>query len=283
MQQKPTLIEFFKEVYNIWITERPSQLAAALAYFSLFSFAPIVYIAFKITSLVLNAALVETQVIEQLTARMNPDIYGFLESSVNQLAETTSSGNIIISLIGIIALFYAASSLFFQIQYALNKIWNVPLPERGQTGVFIRQRLFSFLMVLGVALLLIVVTLASLVISFVDNFVDLNLIIRILNTLTLLVIITAALILFYRILPDTKVAWRDVILGAFSAALLLMIAAFFLGLYLSSSRLTSAAEAAGAVAVFLITFNVMAQIFLIGAIISRVYAHTYGSLVVDRS
>ena len=283
MQQKPTLIEFFKEVYNIWITERPSQLAAALAYFSLFSFAPIVYIAYTISSLVLNAALVETQVIEQLATRMNPEIYEFLESSVNQLAETTSSGNIIITLIGIVALFYAASSLFFQIQYALNKIWNVPLPERGQTGVFIRQRLFSFLMVLGVALLLIVVTLASLVISFVDNFVDINLIIRILNTLTMLAIITAALILIYKILPDTKVAWRDVILGAFSAALLLMIAAFFLGLYISSSRLTSAAEAAGAVAVFLITFNVMAQIFLIGAIISRVYAHTYGSLVVDRS
>lgn len=283
MQQKPTLIEFFKEVYNIWITERPSQLAAALAYFSLFSFAPIVYIAFTISSRVLNAALVETQVIDRLATQMNPEIFEFLNSSVNQLAETTSSGNIIITLIGIVALFYAASSLFFQIQYALNKIWNVPLPERGQTGVFIRQRLFSFLMVLGVALLLIVVTLASLVISFVDNFVDINLIIRILNTLTLLAIITAALILIYKILPDTKVAWRDVILGAFSAALLLMIAAFFLGLYISSSRLTSAAEAAGAVAVFLITFNVMAQIFLIGAIISRVYAHTYGSQIVDRS
>lgn len=283
MQQKPTLIEFFRGVYNIWLTERPSQLAAALAYFSLFSFAPIIYIAFKISSVVLNAALVESQIIEQLAARMNPEVYEYLESSVNQLAETTSGGNIIITLIGIVALFYAASSLFFQIQYALNKIWNVPLPERGQTGVFIRQRLFSFLMVLGVALLLIVVILASLVISIVDNYIDLNLIIRILNTLTLLIIITAALILVYKILPDTSIAWRDVILGAFSAAVLLMIAAFFLGLYISSSRLTSAAEAAGTVAVFLITFNVMAQIFLIGAIISRAYAHTYGSRVVEHA
>jgi membrane protein len=89
--------------------------------------------------------------------------------------------------------------------------------------------------------------------------------------------------LVYKILPDTNIAWRDVILGAFSAAVMLMIAAFFLGLYISSSRLTSAAEAAGTVAVFLITFNVMAQIFLIGAIISRVYAHTYGSRVVERA
>jgi len=282
MQQKPPLIDFFKEVYNIWITERPSQLAAALAYFSLFSFAPIIYIAFTIVSLVLNEALVESQMIERAAAQMNPEIYEFLTSAVNQLTETTSNGNIIISLIGIIALFYAASSLFFQIQYALNKIWNVPLPERGQTGVFIRQRLFSFLMVLGVALLLIVVTLVSLVISFVDNFIELNLIIRILNTLSLLVIITAALILIYKILPDTKIAWRDVYLGAFSAALLMMIAAFFLGLYISSSRLTSVVEAAGTVAVFLITFNVMAQIFLIGAVITRIYAHTYGSQTVER-
>jgi len=282
MQQKPPLIDFFKEVYNIWITERPSQLAAALAYFSLFSFAPIIYIAFTIVSLVLNEALVESQMIERAAAQMNPEIYEFLTSAVNQLTETTSNGNIIISLIGIIALFYAASSLFFQIQYALNKIWNVPLPERGQTGVFIRQRLFSFLMVLGVALLLIVVTLVSLVISFVDNFFELNLIIRILNTLSLLVIITAALILIYKILPDTKIAWRDVYLGAFSAALLMMIAAFLLGLYISSSRLTSVVEAAGTVAVFLITFNVMAQIFLIGAVITRIYAHTYGSQTVER-
>ncbi len=282
MQQKPPLIDFFKEVYNIWITERPSQLAAALAYFSLFSIAPIIYIAFTIVSLLLNEALVESQMIERAAAQMNPEVYEFLTSAVNQLAETTSNGNIIISLIGIIALFYAASSLFFQIQYALNKIWNVPLPERDQTGVFIRQRLFSFLMVLGVALLLIVVTLVSLVISFVDNFIELNLIIRILNTLSLLVIITAALILIYKILPDTKIAWRDVYLGAFSAALLLMIAAFFLGLYISSSRLTSAVEAAGTVAVFLITFNVMAQIFLIGAVITRIYAHTYGSQTVER-
>jgi len=283
MQQKPHLIDFFKEVYNIWITERPSQLAAALAYFSLFSFAPIVYIAITISNLVLNAALVETQVIERLAASMNPEVYEFLASAVNQLSETTTGGNIILTLIGIIAIFYAASSLFFQIQYALNKIWNVPLPERGQTGVFIRQRLFSFLMVLGVALLLITATLVSVVISLLGNFIELNLIIRLLNILAVFGIITAALILIYKILPDTKVAWRDVFLGAGSAAILLMIAAFFLGLYMSSSRLTSAAEAAGAVAVFLITFNVMAQIFLVGAIITRIYAHTYGSQVIRTS
>ena len=282
MQKKPHLIDFFKEVYNIWITERPSQLAAALAYFSLFSFAPIVYIAITISSLVLNAALVETQVIERLAASMNPEVYEFLASAVNQLSETTTGGNIILTLIGIIAIFYAASSLFFQIQYALNKIWKVPLPERGQTGVFIRQRLFSFLMVLGVALLLIAATLVSLVISLLGNFIELNLVIRLLNILAMFGVITAAFVLIYKILPDTKVAWRDVFLGASSAAILMMIAVFFLGLYMSSSRLTSAAEAAGAVAVFLITFNVMAQIFLVGAIITRIYAHTYGSQVVER-
>ena len=283
MQKKPHLIDFFKEVYNIWITERPSQLAAALAYFSLFSFAPIVYIAYKISSLVLSAALLESQIVERAAAKMNPEVYEFLSSSVNQLTDSTAGGNLILTLIGIIAIFYAASSLFFQIQYALNKIWKVPLPERGQTGVFIRQRLFSFLMVLGVALLLIAATLVSLVISLLGNFIELNLVIRLLNILAMFGVITAAFVLIYKILPDTKVAWRDVFLGASSAAILMMIAVFFLGLYMSSSRLTSAAEAAGAVAVFLITFNIMAQIFLIGAIISRVYAHTYGSQVIRTS
>jgi membrane protein len=277
MEKKPTWLDLIKEVYNVWISERPIQLAAALAYYSIFAFAPIIYIAYSIAGFILSEQLISANFSDNLAERLGPDLSAYIYSSVERIQESTSSGGPVISIISIIALLFAASGLFFQLQTALNTIWRVPPAEKGATGTFIRQRLFSFLMVIGVGLVLVVITLVSVLISFLGSLLPIFSDYQVWSMLAFVAITTLSFMLLYKILPNTQIAWRDVIPGAILSAVLILVGGGILIWYLGNSRASTALQAAGTVAVFLVMFYYMAQIFLIGALFSRVYAQMFGS------
>ncbi len=277
MNKKPSVIDFLKELYNIWVVERPVVLAAALAYYSMFSFAPVIYIAFTVAGFFIDSLLLDSHVIDRLERVLSPELIEYIQNMVDQVGEKATGSNWLLSLIGIIALLYAASGLFFQLQNALNTIWNAPPPQNGGTSNFIRQRLFSFLMVLGVGLLLIVVTLVSLIISILRSILPVSGNLQLGSLIAFIGIVTLSFALLYKILPDIKVAWRDVWLGAGLAAFLVTIGGFLLGWYVSNSGVSSALAAAGTFAVILVAFYYMAQIFLFGALFGRVYTYMYGS------
>jgi membrane protein len=283
MNSRPSLKEFVKELYRIWSTERPGQLAAALAYYGMFAFAPVIFIAFWVAGLFIDQLSAADQFFTRMENILGSEVSLFIQDSVVTIAETTTGSSVIATLISVGALLLAASGLFYQLQFALNKIWGIPPPERGQTSGLIRQRLFSFLMVIGVGLIFILAALVNVVLSWFGSLFDLGSSMPILNTLGFLVITTLAFALFYKIIPEITITWHDVWIGAFVTAVLVLLALLIFGAYLSFSNIGSAFEAAGAFAVLLIGIYTIAQVFLFGAMFTRVYAAIYGSKAGENS
>lgn len=279
MKTRPSLKEFAKELYRIWVTERPGQLAAALAYYGMFAFAPVIFISFWVAGIFIDQLSAANQFYIRLENLLGPDVAEMIQESVEAIASTTTGSSVIATLISVVALLLAASGLFYQLQFALNKIWGVPPPERGQTTGLIRQRLFSFLMVIGVGLMLILASVVNVVISWFGSLFSLSPSMPVLNVLGFLGIATLAFALIYKILPEAEITWHDVWIGAIVTAVLIALALFIFGAYLSRGNVGSAFEAAGAFAVLLIGIYTIAQVFLFGAMFTRVFAAMYGSKV----
>ena len=277
MDTKPSIKEFIQQLYRIWATERPGQLAAALAYYGMFAFAPVIFIMLWFAGLFFQQISAADQFYTRIENLFGPDIMLFIQDSVGALGQTSGESSILATLVSIIALLLAASGLFYQLLFALNKIWGVPLPERGQTSGLIRQRLFSFLMVIGVGIMFVLATMVNVVITWFGGLLDLNPSMPVLNILGFLGLATLAFALIYKILPEENIRWRDVWIGAFVTAVLVAIAVILFGAYLNRGNIGNAFEAAGAFAVLLIGIYTIAQVFLFGAMFTRVYSETYGS------
>ena len=284
-QPKPPeskLVVFLKEIYGIWISERPTQFAAALAYYAIFSFVPVIYIAFTITELVIERLSVAEPFYTQVANLLGAEIAQALQEAVTSLAERTAGDTTLTTVIGFVALAFTASMAFFQLQHTLNTIWKVPPPSRGQTRAYVLNRLLALAMVLGVALLLIVAAVVNLLVSLVNAQVQWGGFVSTANFFGLAGLAALTFALIYKVLPNAKVAWRDVWVGAGVAALLLTAGVSLVKLYLSASRFSSALEAAGAAAVFLMAFYYLGQIFVLGAVVIRVFASMSGSKIVPR-
>ena len=274
--------QFLKEIYRIWMTERPTQFAAALAYYAIFSFVPVIYIAITVVNLFLGRLVGTENLYARVANLLGTELASALQDAIASLAERTTSGTTLVSLISFLVLAFTASLIFFQLQHALNSLWQVPPPRRGETENYVRNRLLAFAMVLGVVLFMIVAVLVSAVISIADSFVDLNIAITLGNIAAFTALVALAVALIFKFLPNAWVSWRDVWLGALVTAVLITVGVQLLSWYLGAGRFTSALEAAGAVAIFLMAFYYMGQIFVVGALFVRVYAAMYGSGIVPR-
>jgi len=240
MKTKPNIKDFVQELYSIWVTERPGQLAAALAYYGMFAFAPVIFIMFWVAGLFLDQISAADQFFARMEAMFGSDVTLFIQDSVEAIGQSTSESSILATLISIGALLMAASGLFYQLLFALNKIWDVPVPERGQTGGMIRQRLFSFLMVIGVGLLFVLGTLVNVVITWFGGLLELSPSMPLLSILGFLGLTTLAFALIYKILPEAHIRWRDVWIGAFVTAILVAVALFLFGAYLNRGNIGNA-------------------------------------------
>ncbi len=273
---KQNLITFAKELYQTWVGERPSQLGAGLAYYSMFAAAPIIYIAITVAGIFLDELAVAEKFFEKIAQVMGEETALFLEEMVNTVAIDTSSGITLTSIIGFLALALAASSIFFYLQYALNAIWKVPPPKRGATSSMVRSKVITFALVIGVGLLLVVAAAMNIILSLITNFFDIGNW-GIINFVAIIALGTVAFAIIYKVLPNVQIAWRDVWVGSLVTALLIAIGGWGLGIYLANSSITSAFEAAGTMAVFLISVFFFAQLFLFGAVFTRIYASVFGS------
>ena len=281
MKNSLPLFDFFRTLYEAWISERPGQLAAAIAYYGLFSIAPIIFIGYTIASPVIKQLTEYSYFYVRLENALGPEVAKSIRDSVETLGGEAIGGSALVSTISFLALLFAASGMFFQIQFALNSIFKVPPASQDRTRAFILQRLFSFLMVIGVGLLAILAALLNFVIawlgSLLEDLTGMGATLFVMNGLTMFALITLAFALIYKILPDADIYWRDVWLGATIAALLALLAGALLGNYFRYGSVGSAFEAAGSFAVILIAINIFAQIFLFGALFTREYALRYGS------
>jgi len=267
-------MDLLKEVYDIWIKERPAQYAAALAYYGVFTVIPVIYIAFWLADLLVRRFSISDWFYTEAYDLLGDEVASYLQEGVNSLAASTTGGSTLTTIIGVVALLFSASLIFYQLQHTL---------KRGATRAMIRSRLLAFVMLLGVVLIFILAAAINLVISIIASFVNLSFLVGILSFLALAGLATLSFASIYKLLANALIAWRDIWFGAGVAGLAVAIVVSFLGLYLSASRVSSALEAASAMAVLLIFFYVLGQIFAIGAILVRVYAAMFGSGIVPRS
>jgi membrane protein len=282
MKKLSVILPFIKEVYQIWMIKRPTQLAAALAYYGVFSFAPVIYIAFLLAGFFINETFAAERFYTRLESVFGEELANFIQNAVIAISNTSSGSSIFLSIISFLALFFAASGIFFQLQYALNTIWQKSISSQQVTQAFLKQRLFSFLMVIGLGLLVIIVTAVNLVFmwfgSMIEVFLPSTKWLTFFNFVVLTGVIILSIAFMYKVLPDVTITWRDVLPGSLITTLLIILGGLLFGLYFRFGGIGSAFEAAGAFAVLLIAIYTFAQIFLFGAVFTRVYTERYGSM-----
>lgn len=282
MKKLSVILPFIKEVYQIWMIKRPTQLAAALAYYGVFSFAPVIYIAFLLAGFFINETFAAERFYTRLESVFGEELANFIQNAVITISNTSSGSSIFLSIISFLALFFAASGIFFQLQYALNTIWQKSISSQQVTQAFLKQRLFSFLMVIGLGLLVIIVTAVNLVFmwfgSMIEVFLPSTKWLTFFNFVVLTGVIILSIAFMYKVLPDVTITWRDVLPGSLITTLLIILGGLLFGLYFRFGGIGSAFEAAGAFAVLLIAIYTFAQIFLFGAVFTRVYTERYGSM-----
>jgi len=266
-------------IYRIWIGERPGPLAASLAYYALFSMVPVAYLAVVIAGIFVDASQLVIGLKEKLEQLLGPEAVEQFASAVEALADNATQNSAIGSLISFIVLIFSASLIFFQLQYVLNIVWQAPTPSRGETQNYVRNRLLAFVMVLSVGLVLVLATIANFLISLVSILPQFEGVSFLVNIFVYGLLLMLALALIYKFLPNVDIAWRDVWVGSAVTAALIVIAFQLFTLLLSANRFNSALQAAGSVAIFLISFYFFGTIFIIGAVFTRVYATLFGSLI----
>jgi membrane protein len=270
----------FKEAGLDWVEDKAARLGAALAYYTIFSLAPLLVIVIGVAGLIFGPDGAETQVVGQIEKLVGEQGGEAIRSMIESARKP--GARIVGSVLGIVMLLLGAAGLFGQLQDALNTIWEVqPKPGRGLWG-FIRDRFLSFTMVLGSAFLLVTSLVVSAAIAAVMELLGgwQNATVgHLVNEAVSLTVFTLLFAMIYRYLPDAKIAWRDVWLGAGLTALLFEAGKFLIGLYLGHAGVASAYGAAGSLAILLVWVYYSAQIFLFGAELTQVYANAHGSRI----
>lgn len=263
--------------------DKVSRLAAALAYYTVFSLAPILIIAIAIAGLVFGQEAAQGEIVGQIQGLVGRDGAQIIQTAIENASKPKAG--ILATVINIVVLLFGASGVFAQLQDALNTVWEVaPKPERGLKNV-IQQRFLSFAMVLVIAFLLLTSLVLSAGLAALGNYMGgllpgLDVLWRIVNFGLSFGVITLLFAMIYKILPDAKIAWGDVWFGAAITALLFAIGKSVLGLYLGNASFGSTYGAAGSLVIILAWVFYSAQILFVGAEFTQVYASKYGSRIV---
>lgn len=261
-----------------WQRNNVSRSAAALAFYTVFSLAPALMIILAVAGLFAGRLAAETELLRQIQTFIGTRAGGF----VQVLAEGTSQGGAASTVIGLALALFGATAVFVELQDSLNHIWNVdPKPEKFFHRL-LYTRLLSFLMVLGIGLLLLVALGVGAVLSAVQSRVGdlfpihpaLFNVTSLFGSFVLMVVLFAAI---YKILPDVLMSWKDVWVGATITAVFLAIGRFLITLYLARSNLRSVYGAAGSLVIILLWVYYSAHIFLLGAEFTKAYARRHGS------
>ncbi len=274
--------ELAKKSVAAWSDDYASSMGAAIAYYTVFSIAPLLIIVISVAGLVWGRDAVQGEIVAQLSGLIGHDgavgVQAIVESA-NRPAE-----GLIASAISVVILVIGATTVFAELQSALDRIWRTPVPaERSGIWNTLRSRMLSFGLVLGLAFLLS----ASLVISAAvaalgrwgsGFFPAWEVLLLLINTVISVAITTLLFAMIYKFMPRAKVAWRDVWVGAFVTSILFEVGKFLISLYVGKSSVTSSFAAAGSIVVLLIWVYYAAQVFLLGAEFTWVYASDHGSM-----
>ncbi|WP_138499965.1 YihY/virulence factor BrkB family protein [Nostoc sp. PA-18-2419] len=272
--------QLFQETFQEWSEDKASRLAAALAYYTIFSIAPLLIIVIAIAGAAFGEEAARGQIVGQIQGLVGKSGAEFIQTAINNANKPQTGA--IASIISVVVLLLGATGLFTELQDSLNTIWEVkPKPGQGVTNI-IRLRFLSFAMIIGIGFLLLVslvisTGLAALSAYFSNLLPGVDFLWKILNFVISFAITTFLFGLIFKVLPDVKIAWSDVLIGAILTSFLFSIGRFLLGQYLGNGSFGSAYGAAGSLVIILAWVNYAAQILFFGAEFTQVYARRHGS------
>jgi membrane protein len=280
--QPRALLDLLKQAVLSWKADYAPSMGAALAYYTVFSVAPLLLIVISVAGLVFGQEAARGEILAQLSGLMGEQgaraVQGMLEA-VNKPRE-----GIIATVVGVALLVVGATTVFGELQDALDRIWRVP-QRKASPGLLdlLRVRLLSFSMIMGIGFLLMVSLVASAALAALGKwwapvFGAWAALAQGVNFVFSFVMVTVGFAMIYKIMPRARVQWRDVWIGAAVTALLFTIGKHLIGLYIGKSSVASGYGAAGSLVVVLVWVYYSAQIFLLGAEFTWVYARKYGSL-----
>jgi len=279
-----TIISLFKQTFNEWLEDKAPQLGAALAYYTVFSLAPLILLLLAIVGALFrnDPSGVWTRITEQMGYFLDHSALEVVQQIAQKAAQPNKSA--VATIIGIALALFGASGVFGQLQDALNTVWGVKAkPGLGIRG-FLRSRFLSFTMVGGVCFLLLVSLVIEGLLKGFSHYVQTHVPGGLTLALSIYLIFDAGIVvlvfaMIFKFLPDVKLRWSDVWVGSILTAILFVVGKWALGLYLGSGAASSAYGAASSLITLLLWIYYSAQILLFGAEFTQVYANTYGSQV----
>jgi membrane protein len=272
------------EIASEWQTNEVSLLASSLAYYAVFSLAPLLGLVIMIVGAIFGEAVVQEEVVYRLRELFGQEGAELISTAIANLKVDYRQLTFTV-FFNLIFLLFGATGVFTQIQTALDRIWEVKPAPRRKIFHLLRKRLLCFLMVLVIALLLILFFIAnailtSLVAFFNELFPGLGYISQFISLLITFGGTTLIFTMMYSILPDADIAWRDTIVGALITSVLFLVGQYFFGLFLSRTDFGSAYGVAGSFVIVITWIFYAAHILFLGAEFTKVYAKQRGSAIV---
>lgn len=274
-----------KTTVQSWIDDYAPSMGAALAFYTLFSIAPLLLIVLSIIGFIFGEEAARGEIVGQLQDLMGEQGAMAVQALLQNVNKPTEG--VFATVVGVVLLLIGATSVFGELQNALDRIWRVP--ERAKTSGWwnlIHMRLLSFGMILGIGFISMVSLLLSAGLSAISKWWSpiLNhaenewlVLLSSLNALFSFLITTAMFALIYKLMPRAKIHWKDVLIGAVITSILFTVGKSLIGLYIGTSAIASGYGAAGSLLVLLVWVYYSAQVFLMGAEFTWVYANIYGS------
>ena len=266
-----------------WSNDNAPRLGASLSYYTIFSLAPVLLLVIAVAGLFLGPEAAQGKIVEQLSGLLGTEAAKVIQTMLEKAGH--HKGGILATVVGFVTLIVGATGVMIELQDALNTVWKVVAkPGRGIKGI-LRDRMLSFGIVLGFGFLLLVSLVLSAAVALLDSWIGglipgwviVGYVLSYGLSLGLVAVVLAAI---FKILPDVKISWRDVWVGALVTSVLFHIGKFGISLYIGKASVGSTFGAAGSLAVLLVWIYYSSQIVLFGAEFTRVYANQYGKRVV---
>lgn len=283
-----------KATFSAWMDDNAPRLGAALAFYSVLSFGPLLLLVLAAAGAVFGQEAAQGRIAHEMTGLLGSDGARTVQDIIANAGAQKTQG-VLATIFGLATLLLGASGVFGELQEALNTIWKATPPQHASNwraiGSYIAQRFLSFSMVMGCAFLLLISLAISTGIAALGDALggvvadrlggiwgpEFEYMLRVANLVLSFGIVTVIFALMFKILPDVQIAWRDVWHGALLTSFLFSIGKGAIGLYLGHSGIASGYGAAGSIIMLLLWIYYSAQILFFGAEFTKIYAQTYGS------
>lgn len=269
-----------RDTFSGFIDDEALSWGASIAYYTLFSIAPVLLVVVAIAGLVFGRDAAEGAIVDQFSVLMGHQTAVALQGMIESAARPREG--VLATMIGVAVLFIAVSGVFGEVQSAMNAIWKAAPSEPSTVTRLLRARLISMGLVVTAGFLLMVSLAASALLAGFSTYLKIvfpqvEVVLNIVDVVLSALLIGGLFAAMFKVLPDTNIAWRDVAVGALATTVLFEGGKYAIAFYIGQSNVASSYGAAGALIVLLVWIYYSAQIFLLGAEFSRAYAKRYGS------